>query len=122
MRKVDEWRKIIVEHFVARIYMHHYKSISHSSIYAWMDLYENNDIIHAFESLLQDKILLKTKGKDEIFYLLDNMEKTSEIRNIVRKEPFTDRAEKIKPEKQSFKGKIELFNATTERAWPNRGV
>jgi len=87
-----------------------------------MDLYETKEILKAFESLTEDKLILKTKGTKEIFYMLDNFEKTSEIRSIVRREPFTDRAEKIKPEKNMFDGLIELFNASTERAWPNRGI
>ena len=123
MRKIDEWKKIVVEHFVAGMGMvQTYRSIKESTLFAWMDLYETKEIFKAFESLIEDKFILKTKGTEEIFYMLDNFEKVSDIRNIVRREPFTDRAGKIKPEKDKFKGLIELFNASTERAWPNRGI
>lgn len=76
----------------------------------------------AFECLVEEKIIITEMSNENRYYLLDFIDKPSQIREILRKEPFIERAKMIKPEKEYFEGFENVFNRVTERAWTNRGT
>lgn len=71
---------------------------------------------------LEEKTIISEVVDERKYYLSDFINKPSQIREILRKEPFIERAQMIKPDDRFFDGFDNIFNRVTERAWPNRGT
>lgn len=123
MKEIDEYKKIIVEFFVNRSpYGVSYKVHNEKDIFRRFGNHNVKEMQEAFNQLVEDKIIITEMSNDKIYYLLDFIDKPSEIRELLRKEPFIERAKLIRPEKGYFEGFDNIFNRVTERAWPNRGT
>lgn len=123
MKESDEYKKKIVEFFVNRSpHGKIYKVQKEDEIFRRFGNRHTKEMQHAFDSLVEDKILITEMSNNIRYYLLDFVDKASEIRDILSREPFIERAKMIKPEKSYFEGFTEVFTKVTERAWPNRGT
>ena len=123
MKEIDEYKKTIVEYFVSRSpHSISYKVRNERDIFKRFGNRNVKEMQEAFNQLVEEKIIITEMSKDTRYYLLDFIDKPSEIREILRKEPFIERAKLIKPEKNYFEGFDNIFNRVTERAWPNRGT
>ena len=123
MKESDEHKKTIVEYFVSRSVrgMPH-QAHNVNDIFRRLSRRDNREMQQAFGELVEDKIIIVDMSDTGEFYLLNFIEKPSEIREVLRKEPFIERAKTVKPEKKFFEGWVNVFERATERAWPNRGI
>lgn len=123
MKEIDEYKKRIVEYFVNRSpYGRTFKARRTEDIFRRFGNRNMKEYQEAFDSLVEDKILITEVSNDVRYYLLDFIDKASEIRDILRKEPFIERAKMFKPASTYFEGFTVKFTKVTERAWPNRGT
>ena len=123
MKEIDEYKKIIVEYFVSR--SSHgvlYKARNERGIFRRFGNRNVKEMQEAFNQLVKEKIIITEMSNENRYYLLDFIDKPSQIREILRKEPFIKRAKMFKPEKEFFDGFDNIFNRVTERTWPNRGT
>lgn len=99
-----------------------YKALTEDEVLSWFGNQGGEKLKEAFESLVTEKIIIQSSSGEKRFYQLNLFEKMSEIRNFIRREPFAERAGRVRPNQTFFKGLNELFTRATERAWPNRGT
>jgi len=123
MKETDEWRKRVVELFMLRSPPNRlYKAHSEEEVFSWFGRHAGDKLREAFESLVSEKIIIQSSSGEKRFYMLNLWEKMSEIRNLIHREPFAEKAGKVRPNESYFKGLKEQFTRATERAWPNRGT
>lgn len=123
VKETDEWKKRVVELFMLRSPPNRlYKALSGDEILSWFGRYDGDKLKEAFESLINDKVIIQSSSGEKRFYQLNLWEKSAEIRNLIRREPFAERAARVKPNAVYFNGLKEMFTRATERAWPNRGT
>lgn len=122
-KRLARYKKTIVEYFVNRSPRgYSYKVRNEQDIFRRFGNRNIKEMQEAFNQLVEDKIIITEMSNEKRYYLLDFIDKPSEIREILRKEPFIERAKMIRPEKEFFDGFDNIFNRVTERAWPNRGT
>lgn len=118
---VEEWKTRIVKFFTIRsINGISYKIKNESELFRhFASAFERNTQT-AYQELRADKIIEKYENS-QTFYSLNFSEKPQEISAIIKNEPFEEKSNIIKPDRNEFKGLREEFRDASSRGWPNRG-
>lgn len=122
MLPIESWKRKIVRFLVMKSYPRSYRATSIREIFASFGSNTDSNTKIAFDELIEDKIIIKVKSLDREFYMLNFIDKMDEIRYMVRTDPLDEKAGLIKPSPEETKGLKFMFQTTSERGWPNRGV
>ncbi len=122
MFTVEEWKVRIVKIFVFRSQSNTiYNVVNADKLYQqFADNFEKNTQT-AYEQLLSSKIIERIQIDKKTFYALNFTEKSSEISQMIKSEPFMEKSGLIQPTDKEFRGLKEEFRYVSSRRWPNRG-
>jgi len=120
LHSVADWRKRILEYFVARG-NHVMRCSTKEKIFGFFGDHVDANTDIAFVTLLQNELIIQAESNGKKFYTID-FEKTSEIRKIIIEESDEEKYEMIQPQEEEFNGLTLLFTTASDRRKQKSGV
>jgi len=122
MYTVNEWKRRIVKFFVYRSKGGTiYRITNEEELFKTFASNFERNTQTAYEELRADNIIEEYRNNRLPFYTLNFSEKSQEIIEIIKNEPFEEKSNIIQPTDKDFKNLREEFKDASSRGWPNRG-
>lgn len=120
MLSVGEWRRRILEYFMARG-NHQFRCSTKEKIFDFFGSNTDANTDIAFATLLQNGLIITANSKGKKYYTID-FEKSNEIHRILIEESDEEKFEMIQPHEEEFKELTLVFTSASNKRNPRQGV